>query len=131
MNIEKISTLVGVGIALSASVGGYYVMEERQNNLIAAVAELSKEMREVRESSDLLQRVGILETKVELAEAYDDAWIRSLADNNMNKIIVLEERMRKLKDIEMVATKNRSVIDNEIRPAIDDLFDDIDRFTGR
>ena len=88
-------------------------------------------MREVRESSDLLQRVGILETKVELAEAYDDAWIRSLADNNMNKIIVLEERMRKLKDIEMVATKNRSVIDNEIRPAIDDLFDDIDRFTGR
>ena len=81
-------------------------------------------MKEVRESSDLLLRVGVLETKSELAEPYDDRWIKKLSDDNMNKIIVINERMRKIKDME-------KIIEEEILPSIDDIFDDIDKFTGR
>jgi hypothetical protein len=123
-SIEKLGTLLGIATALSASVGGYFVIEDRQNTLINSVETLSQEMKEVRESSDLLLRVGVLETKSELAEPYDDRWIKKLSDDNMNKIIVINERMRKIKDME-------KIIEEEILPSIDDIFDDIDKFTGR
>ena len=123
-SIEKLGTLLGIATALSASVGGYFVIEDRQNTLINCVETLSQEMKEVRESSDLLLRVGVLETKSELAEPYDDRWIKKLSDDNMNKIIVINERMRKIKDME-------KIIEEEILPSIDDIFDDIDKFTGR
>jgi len=124
LSIEKLGTFLGIATALSASVGGYFVMEDRQNTLINTVETLSQEMKEVRESSDLILRVGILETKIELTESYDDAWIRKLSDDNMNKIILINERTRKIKDIE-------KIINDEIIPSIDDIFDDIDKFTGR
>ena len=124
LSIEKLGTFLGIATALSASVGGYFVMEDRQNTLINTVETLPQEMKEVRESGDLILRVGILETKIELTESYDDAWIRKLSDDNMNKIILINERTRKIKDIE-------KIINDEIIPSIDDIFDDIDKFTGR
>jgi uncharacterized protein YlxW (UPF0749 family) len=63
MSIEKISTIIGIVGALSASVGGYFVMEERQNVLMAEVQSLRDSTAKI-DLSAMKVKVDTLTTEV-------------------------------------------------------------------
>ncbi len=65
LSIEKISTIIGIVGALSASVGSYFVMEERQSVLMAEVQVL----RDSTGSADIIE----LKTKIEDLSSMSDA----------------------------------------------------------
>ena len=100
--------------------------------------------------SEIFTRFEALETQVANEQAYDDAWIRKLSDDNMNKIIVLETKMNMLvtSDMKIVPSQqvglNKAEIENlKVRPvkipkdfremveeheyALDDIFEILDR----
>jgi|LWDU01.1.fsa_nt_gi hypothetical protein len=65
LSIEKISTIIGIVGALGASVGSYFVMEERQSVLMAEVQVL----RDSTGSADIIE----LKTKIEDLSSMSDA----------------------------------------------------------
>ena len=101
-------------------------------------------------ASEIFTRFEALESQVANEQAYNDAWIRKLSDDNMNKIIVLETKMNMLvtSDMKIVPSQqvglNKAEIENlKVKPvkipkdfremvedheyALDDIFRILDR----
>ena len=70
-------------------------------------------------ASEIFTRFEALETQVSNEQAYNDAWIRKLSDDNMNKIIVLETKMNMLVTPQMTIVPSQQVGLNKI--AIENL----------
>jgi len=70
-------------------------------------------------ASEIFTRFEALEVQVSNEQAYDDAWIRKLSDDNMNKIIVLETKMNMLVTPQMTIVPSQQVGLNKI--AIENL----------
>jgi len=60
-------------------------------------------------SSEIFTRFEALEAQVANEQAYNDAWIRKLSDDNMNKIIVLETKMNMLVTPQMTIVPSQQV----------------------
>jgi len=76
-------------------------------------------------ASEVFTRFETLEKQVSNEQAYDDAWIRKLSDDNMNKIIVLETKMHMLVTPQMEIVPSQKVGENTIK--IDNLRREFDR----
>ena len=76
-------------------------------------------------ASEVFTRFETLEKQVSNEQAYDDAWIRKLSDDNMNKIIVLETKMHMLVTPQMEIVPSQKVGENTIK--IDSLRREFDR----
>jgi acetolactate synthase small subunit len=89
LDLGKISTIIGIVGALSASVGGYFVMEERQNVMMAEV----KMLRESTSNIDL----GAMKAKLDDISSSVSALDARVADSNpaefTRKVERLEERL--------------------------------------
>jgi acetolactate synthase small subunit len=89
LDLGKISTIIGIVCALSASVGGYFVMEERQNVMMEEV----KMLREATSKMDL----GAMKVKLDDISSRVAALDARIADSNpaefTRKVERLEERL--------------------------------------
>jgi acetolactate synthase small subunit len=89
LDLGKISTIIGIVGALSASVGGYFVMEERQNVMMEEV----KMLRESTSNIDL----GAMKAKLDDIISRVSALDARVADSNpaefTRKVERLEERL--------------------------------------
>jgi uncharacterized protein HemX len=89
MSIEKLSTIIGIVGALSASVGGYFVMEERQNVLMT-------EVQSLRDSTDKID-LSAMKDKLDNITGSVTALNTRIQDSNpaefTRKVERLEERL--------------------------------------
>ena len=89
MSIEKLSTIIGIVGALSASVGGYFVMEERQNVLMV-------EVQTLRDSTSKID-LGSMKVKLDTLTTSVAALNTRIQDSNpaefTRKVERMEERL--------------------------------------
>ncbi|MAZ56868.1 hypothetical protein CL653_03685 [bacterium] len=89
LDLGKISTIIGIVGALSASVGGYFVMEERQNVMM-------EEVKMLRDSTSKID-LGAMKVKLDDINSKVSALDARIADSNpaefTRKVERLEERL--------------------------------------
>lgn len=89
MSLEKVATILGIVGALSASVGGYFVMEERQNVLMI-------EVQTLRDSTAKID-LGAMKAKIDAMGASVSALNARIQDSNpaefTRKVERLDERL--------------------------------------
>ena len=123
ITLEKLGAIIAIFVALSASIGNYFVMGEKINTLTAeveilrsvdnqsAVAALTAEINNIKSAAMLAYQ--------NMPGPYDDDWVRALTDQNMNRIIILETQMATI-----IEKLNRQI--KELNKQIEELEDEWD-----
>jgi uncharacterized coiled-coil DUF342 family protein len=114
---NNIASLSGIVIALVVAIGGYFTLQQKVDTLGSEVEIL----RLKDETTDLKITLTRLEVEVanikdNMPKQYKDDWIRKLSDDNMNRGLIADERIKRL---------NEKI--KELLKEIDELWDEIEQ----